>query len=157
MSEQYGIRMNHCSPFIYKANAYELLPSSSSMCQFYVMQWGTNKVPTLYHKRLGNQNPPGEGKRPPLSLSPQLSSQLHVIIEQSHLLSWLECRHANIRTSIATEGISKTAVSTRSNLSLHGEVHFGQVILSKLQSLELGIGQLSSCCVLCCEFFSQST
>jgi hypothetical protein len=50
--------------------------------------------------------------------------QLNIIIKESNLLARLERRHADIRTAIAAERISQTAVPARSNLSFDSEIDF---------------------------------
>ena len=55
-------------------------------------------------------------------------SQLHLIVHQPNLLSWLERRQTNVRTAIAPEGIAQGAIATASHLALHGEIDFCQVV-----------------------------
>lgn len=54
--------------------------------------------------------------------------QLNIIVQKSNFLTRLEGRHANVRTSIATERISQAAVATRTNFSLDSEVNLGKII-----------------------------
>ncbi|RJE16445.1 hypothetical protein PHISCL_11218, partial [Aspergillus sclerotialis] len=54
--------------------------------------------------------------------------QLDLIVQQSNLLARFEGREPNIRAAVASEGISKTAVTTTSNFSLHSKVDLGQIV-----------------------------
>jgi len=56
--------------------------------------------------------------------------QLHIVVEQPDLLTRLESRHADVRTSIATESVSKTAIPTRAYFALNSEIYLSKVISS---------------------------
>ena len=75
------------------------------------------------------------GYRPPTpyaelcKFGPCLESlQLDIVVKQSHILTRFERRETNVWASVAPERIAQCAVSTTANLSLHCEVHFGEVI-----------------------------
>lgn len=64
------------------------------------------------------------------------SLQLDIVVEQTHLLTWLEGRQADVGTAIASEGVTQCAVSAAANLSLDGEVDLGEIVSSQLHCVE---------------------
>lgn len=68
--------------------------------------------------------------------------QLHIIIQQHHLLTRLERRQPNIRTPITSERIPQTTVSTTTDLPGHCKVDFGQVVGLQFKGFEgcVGVG-----------------
>lgn len=77
-------------------------------------------------------------KNPRKSESPTTHLQLHIIVHQPHLLAGLERRQANVWTSVTPERISQRTVATRADLSLHCEIHLGQIL--GLQFREVVVG-----------------
>jgi hypothetical protein len=69
-----------------------------------------------------------------------LALQLHLIVQQPHLLARLERREPNIRAPITPEGVPKSAIPTRTDLALDCEVNFCQVVDGKLRQVCVGIG-----------------
>lgn len=65
--------------------------------------------------------------------------KLHIIIKQPNLLARLKSRHTNIRTPITAEGITKTTISTRPDLSLDREIDFREILSAEFEGLELGV------------------
>ena len=66
-------------------------------------------------------------------------SKLDIIIQQSHLLTRLESRQANVRTSITPESIAQSAVATRAHLPLNSEIDFSEVVGAELREVSIGI------------------
>ena len=60
-------------------------------------------------------------------------SELDFVVENGHLLARFESRKSNVRASIATKSVTQTAVATTSDLALHSEIDFCQIIRFKLQ------------------------
>lgn len=78
----------------------------------------TPRTPFIPHNPLTNTPPP---------LSPP-HLQLHLIINQPHLLPRLKRRQSHIRTPIAPKRIPQRTVPTAAHLALHGKVDFGQLV-----------------------------
>jgi hypothetical protein len=68
------------------------------------------------------------------------SLKLHVIIQQPNLLSRLERRQTDIRTSIAAEGITQSAVPARSDLALNREIDLGEIVGVEFGEVRVGFG-----------------
>jgi hypothetical protein len=67
-------------------------------------------------------------------------SELHIIVQQPDFLSGLERRQTDIRTAIATEGVSQRAVPARTDLALHGEIHLGEIGGVQTREVRIGFG-----------------
>lgn len=75
-------------------------------------------------------------KSPQKSESPHL--QLHIIVHQPDLLAGLERRQANVGAPVASERISQRTVATRADLSLHREVHLGEIFGLQFRQVVVG-------------------
>jgi hypothetical protein len=60
---------------------------------------------------------------------------LHIVVQESNLFARLESRHTDIRTTITTESVPKTAIATGSNFPLYRKVDFGKIICSEFKGL----------------------
>ena len=92
-------------------------------------------------------------------MQPQL--QLYIVVQQPHLLAGLEGGQSDIRTPIATERISQSAVATRPNLALDREIKLVQIVGVELGEVGICICSLglvfgfkflgqTACTVLAC-------
>lgn len=80
-------------------------------------------------------------KQRPYPNPPFQHLQLHLIVQQPHLLSRLERRQPNIRTPIAPEGIAEGAIPATAHLPLHREIHLGQIVGTQFQRVEGVVGR----------------
>ena len=74
------------------------------------------------HPPIFTPNPTQPQKTPSMQSPSREQLQLHIIIQQPHLLPGLERRQSNIRTPIAPESIAQRAVPATPHLALDGEV-----------------------------------
>ncbi len=59
--------------------------------------------------------------------------QLHILVNQPHLLPRLESWQPNVRAPITPERIPQRAISTATDLSLHREINFGELVRIELR------------------------
>jgi hypothetical protein len=89
----------------------------------------------MYHVSLKRQFATRSSSPKPGNTTP---SELHIIVQQPDFLSGLERWQSDIRTAIAAEGVSQRAVPARTDLALHGEIHFREI--GGVQTCEVRVG-----------------
>ena len=90
----------------------------------------------------------------PCQTTTPAQSQLHIIIQQLDLLARLECRQADIRTSITPERIAQRAIATAADLALHSEVELVEIVSPELHRLQVLVRRRALRRVFCCELLS---
>ena len=62
--------------------------------------------------------------------------QLHLLVDQPHLLSRLERRETNIRTTITPKSVSEATIAAAADFAFDRKVNFRQVVGVQLQAGE---------------------